>query len=126
MFLGRDPAVFWNAEIITADMAFTDAVEEAAFNETMSRLDTEDRYQAAHFSTIPNIDDNGKIISYTLHHGPRLKYPQLDGLTFSNFVDKRAQRLHVIILPRFQLIDVVDFVLAQRIILNNNLFRLCY
>ncbi|EIY0667607.1 hypothetical protein MMC72_001740 [Salmonella enterica] len=93
VFLGRDPAVFWNAEIITANVAFADAVEEAAFNEAMSRLDTEDQYQAVHFSMVPNIDDNGKIISYTLHHKPELKYPQLDGLTFSNFVDKRAQAI---------------------------------
>lgn len=67
VFLGHDPAVFWNAEIITADMAFADAVEEAAFNEAISRLNIESQYQAAHFSTIPDIDDNGKIISYTLH-----------------------------------------------------------
>ncbi|MGC6031685.1 hypothetical protein VU661_24885, partial [Enterobacter kobei] len=31
VFLDHDPAVFWNAEIITANVAFTDAVEEATF-----------------------------------------------------------------------------------------------
>lgn len=49
MFLGRDSAVLWNAEIITANVAFADAVEETAFNEAMSRLNTEDQYQAAPF-----------------------------------------------------------------------------
>ncbi|WP_449543581.1 hypothetical protein [Enterobacter ludwigii] len=93
MFLVHDPAVFWNAEIITANVAFADAVEEAAFREAMSRLHTEGQYQAAPFSTTPNIDANGKSISYTLLRRPELHYPQLDGMTIGNFVDKRAQAI---------------------------------
>lgn len=93
VFLGRDRAVFWNAEIITANVAFADVVEEAAFREAMSRLHTEDQYQAAHFSTTPNIDANGKIISYTLLSRPELNYPQLDGMTVGNFADKRVQTI---------------------------------
>ncbi|EKN5095830.1 hypothetical protein AAY84_13935 [Serratia marcescens] len=93
VFLGHDPAVFWNAEIIIANVAFADAVEEAAFDEAMSRLDTADQYQATHFNSSPNVDTNGKIISRTWLHKPELKYPQLDGMTFSNFVDKRAQAI---------------------------------
>lgn len=93
VFLGHDPAVFWNAEIITANVAFADAVEDAAFREAMSRLHTEDQYQAEHFSTTPNIDANGKIISYTLLRRPELNDPQLDGMTIGNFVDKRAQAI---------------------------------
>lgn len=93
VFPGYDPAVFWNAEIITANVAFADAVEEAAFYEAMSGLDTADQYQATCINTAANVDANGKIISYTLLRRPELNYPQLDGMTFSNFVDKRAQAI---------------------------------
>ncbi|MGC6031697.1 hypothetical protein VU661_24955, partial [Enterobacter kobei] len=38
VFLDHDPAVFWNAEIITANVAFTDAVEEATFRDIRRQL----------------------------------------------------------------------------------------
>ncbi|WP_245939531.1 hypothetical protein [Yokenella regensburgei] len=93
VFLGHDPDVFWNAEILTANVAFADTVEDAAFKEAMSRLHTEDQHQAAHFSTTQNTDANGNIISYTLLRRPELSYPQLDGMTVGNFVDKRVQTI---------------------------------
>ncbi|WP_164095578.1 hypothetical protein [Serratia marcescens] len=59
----------------------------------MSRLATAEQYQAPHLNSAPNIDSNVKIISYILLHKPELKYPQLDGLTFRDFADRRAQTI---------------------------------
>jgi len=86
VFLSHDPAIFWNAEIITANLAFADAVEHIAFNEALSKLDAAEKEYLMHFDFIPAVSSKGK----TLLRNPRLNYPQLNDLTFNNFVDKRA------------------------------------
>ncbi|MDE1488124.1 hypothetical protein KKI90_17745 [Xenorhabdus bovienii] len=72
LFLGRDPAVFWNAEIITASVEFNDRVESIAFNEAWSMLDDDERrcdlcYKSA--------------------------FPQFAGLTWMEYIEKREQEI---------------------------------
>lgn len=86
LFLSHDPAIFWNAEIITANLAFTDAVEDMAFNEAFAKLNDAEKEQLMHLDFIPDAGCNGK----TLLRKPALNYPQFDGLTINDFVDKRA------------------------------------
>lgn len=71
-------------------MAFADAVEEAALNEAMSRLDTAGNHQATHLDLNPDVSSNGKIISHTWVRQSERIYTQLDELTFLDFVDKRV------------------------------------
>ncbi|EOV3371273.1 hypothetical protein AAGU66_06550 [Edwardsiella ictaluri] len=61
VFPGDDPAVFWNAEIITAHVAFADAVAEAAFNEALLRLKVAGRQSAE-----PADYRHSQTIGYTL------------------------------------------------------------
>ena len=93
VFLGRDPAVFWNAEIITANVAFRDEIEEAAFNEALLRLDAASQRQAMHLDFIPDINRDGKTISYTWGRKPQRNDSQLEGLSISDFADKRAREI---------------------------------
>lgn len=86
IFLSQDPAIFWNAEIITANVAFADAVEDIAFNEALSKLDAAETQQEMHLDFTPDVSSHGK----RWLRKPALKYPQFDGLTFNDFIDKRA------------------------------------
>lgn len=86
IFLSHDRAIFWNAEIITANLAFADAVEDIAFNEALSKLDTAEKDRMMHRDFTPDVSGNNK----TWLRKPALKYSQFDDLTFSGFVDKRA------------------------------------
>lgn len=85
VFLGQDPAVFWNAEIITANVAFADAVEETAFNEAMFLLE-----EAGKQNAVLSDNNPGNIISHTLLHRPEQTYSVFNGLTFNEFIDKRT------------------------------------
>lgn len=86
LFLSHDPALFWNAEIVTANVAFADAVEDIAFNEALSKLDAAEKDDLMHVDFIPDVNSQGK----TWLRKPQRHYPQFDGLTFNDFVDKRA------------------------------------
>ncbi len=86
LFLSHDPALFWNAEIVTANVAFADAVEDIAFNEALSKLDAAEKDDLMHVDFIPDVSSQGK----TWLRNPPRNYPQFDGLTFNDFVDKRA------------------------------------
>lgn len=72
LFLGRDPAVFWNAEIITISAAFNDRVESTAFNEASLML-KDDELQYDFFYTS--------------------KCSQFSGLTFMEYLKKREQEI---------------------------------
>ena len=86
VFLSHDPAIFWNAEIITANLAFADAVENIAFNEAFSKLGAAEKARLGHQDFTPDISGKGK----TWLRKPAVNYPQLNDLTFNDFVDKRA------------------------------------
>ncbi|EBR8158556.1 hypothetical protein DOA20_25875 [Salmonella enterica subsp. enterica serovar Newport] len=85
VFLGHDPAVFWNAEIITASVAFADAVEETAFNEAMLLLEAAGKHNVVLSDNSP-----GNIIGHTLLCRPGQTCSIFNGLTFNDFIDKRA------------------------------------
>lgn len=85
VFLGHDPAVFWNTEIITANVAFADAVEEAAFNEAMLLLEATGKQKVVLSDNSP-----GNITGHTLLRRPGQTYTIFNGLTFNDFIDIRA------------------------------------
>ncbi|CAM4394239.1 MULTISPECIES: hypothetical protein [Klebsiella/Raoultella group] len=72
LFLGRDPAVFWNAEIITASEAFNDRVESIAFDEAWSMLDDDERQYDFRYKSA---------------------FPQFAGLTWMEYIEKREQEI---------------------------------
>lgn len=93
VFLGADPATYWNVTVDTASAHFASLVEDAAFDEAWALLDAEQ--QESHYSieTTPNYDANGKIISYTQLLKPDPVYPQFGGLTLHAYTDKRTAEI---------------------------------
>lgn len=92
-FVGRDPADLWNAEIITAKLAFQDAVHDRAFNEVWAMLSQQEQEEEALFETTPNVNSKGKIISHTLVHREKQTYAIFGGLTFWQFIEKREREI---------------------------------
>lgn len=92
-FLGRDPATFWNAEIITAQVAFSDAVGARAFDEAWAMLNEQERKDEASFDTRPCFNAQGKIAGRTLIPRQRRTYACFAGLTFSHYIDKREREI---------------------------------
>lgn len=97
IFLSQDPAIFWNAEIITANVAFADAVENIAFNEAFSKLNAAETQQEMHLDFTPDVSSNGK----RWLRKPALKYPQFDGLTFNDLSINARWKSHGIIRQPF-------------------------
>lgn len=88
IFLGHDPAVFWNAEIITTSVAFADALEEAAFNEAMLLLEAAGKQNVVLSDNCP-----GNDIGHTLLRRPGQTCTIFNGLTFNDFIDRRAPEI---------------------------------
>lgn len=70
IFLGVKPDTYWNAEIITAGMAFDDAAESLAFDRANPAL------------SCALLNDEGQFTAAW-----RLPQSQYDGLTWSQYVD---------------------------------------
>lgn len=87
-FTGLDPADFWNAEIITAQVAFRDAYHFRAFDEACEMLSEQQRENEFQINTCPNYNSQGEIISHTLIHREACKYDVFCGLTFLGFLEK--------------------------------------
>lgn len=85
VFPGYDTAVFWNEEIITANVAFADAVEEAAFNEAMLLLEATGKQ-----NVVLSDNSSGNILGHTLLRRSEQTYTIFNGLTFNDFIDIRA------------------------------------
>ncbi|NIY46354.1 hypothetical protein [Cedecea colo] len=119
-FTGQDPAVFWNAEIITAQMAFNDAVHSRAFNEAYIRLSEQEREREFKPETRPDYNAKGEIVSHTLVARKAREYAAFDGLTFSQYVRKREQEIArddpPVIYPRYQYLPAYAYGLGLRII----------
>ncbi|MCT9846738.1 hypothetical protein N7563_21985 [Leclercia adecarboxylata ATCC 23216 = NBRC 102595] len=90
IFTSLDPAVFWNAEIITAGVEFADRVEQLVFDEAWALLDADGQERESSIETVPNLDASGKVISHTWVRQPDVTYPQFGGLTWREYTDKRA------------------------------------
>ncbi len=82
VFLGRDPAVYWNAEIITAEVAFEDLVSEVAFNDVWVKA----------ISDLKKSGDMEALRRMGMNRFVR-EYPRVDGLNFFDVVNKRKQEL---------------------------------
>ncbi|ADU72668.1 hypothetical protein [Pantoea sp. At-9b] len=87
-FVGLAPDVFWNAEIITAELALRDAIESRTFEKASSLLNEQERQQEFRMETRPNFNAKGKIVSHTLIRQQEQEYSIFDGLTFSQYVQK--------------------------------------
>ncbi|MBH2948380.1 hypothetical protein I5Q45_04640 [Serratia marcescens] len=98
-FTGLDSADFWNAEIITAQVAFRDVCHSRAFDEACEMLSEQERENEFQINTFPNYNSQGKIISHTLIHREACKYDVFGGLTFLEFVEKREFEIEINDLP---------------------------
>lgn len=94
-FTGLDPADFWNAEIITAQVAFRDAYHSRAFDEAREMLSKQECDDEFKIKKVPNYNAQGKIISHILVHREACKYDFIGGLTFDEFVKKRELEIVV-------------------------------
>lgn len=92
-FVGRDPADLWNAEIITAKLAFQDMVHEQAFNEAWAMLSQQEQEEEARYESTPNVNSKGKIVSYTLVHQQKQAYAIFGGMTLWQFIEKREREI---------------------------------
>ncbi|WP_421589637.1 hypothetical protein [Rahnella aceris] len=81
-FTGLDPADFWNAEIIIAQMAFRDVYHFRAFDEACEMLSEQERENEFKINTWPNYNSQGKIVSHTLVCREACKYDVFGDLTF--------------------------------------------
>lgn len=88
-FAGLDPADFWNAEIITAQVAFRDECHSRAFDEACEMLTRQECENEFKINTFPNYNSKGEIISHTLALREACKYDVFGGLTLFEFVEKR-------------------------------------
>jgi len=94
-FTGLDPADFWNAEIITAQVAFRDAYHSRAFDEACEMLSEQERRNEFNVNTCTNYNFQGKVISHTLVHREACKYDCFGLLTFFEFVEKRELEIMI-------------------------------
>ncbi|HKM96345.1 MAG TPA: hypothetical protein VJY99_06550 [Buttiauxella sp.] len=121
-FIGRDPAEFWNAEIITAQVAFNDAVESRAFDEAYGLLSEQERDSEFQRETRPDYNANGEIVSHTLIDRQSKGYRAFGGLTFSQYVQKREEEIARDTPPevhrRYQYLHGFTYGLGLRIIVD--------
>ena len=89
LFLGNSPDVYWNAEIITIDVARAGIVENLVFEEAHAMLSQNQQEDEARMDTTPNYNAKGKVVSHTLVERTRVSYPQFGGLTYFDYIDKR-------------------------------------
>lgn len=87
-FTGRDPAVLWNAEIITARLAINDLVRNRAFDHARQQLSEAERLMEFRYETTPNYNAKGKIVSYTLVTQDKPRYAIFNGLTFNEYTQQ--------------------------------------
>lgn len=90
LFLGNSPDVYWNAEIITLNVARADIVENRVFEEAHSMLSQAQQEDEARIETTPNYNAKGKVISYTMLKRTRVCYPQFGGLSYFDYINKRV------------------------------------
>jgi len=81
-FLGLQPDVLWNAEIITTQTAFNDVVGSLAFEEAYSLLNTHQREEEFRLDTMQR--DSPRHLT---------RYAIFNGLTFSEYLSKREQEI---------------------------------
>ena len=89
LFLDNSPDVYWNAEIITIDVARADIVENLVFEEAHAILSQNQQEDEARMDTTPNYNAKGKVLSHTVVERTRVSYPQFGGLTYFDYIDKR-------------------------------------
>jgi hypothetical protein len=92
-FTGRDPAVLWNAEIITARMALEDLISDRVFDEAYQQLSEAERGVEFRFETRPNYNSQGKLVSRTLIHREKPRYARFNGLTFNEYTEQREAEI---------------------------------
>ncbi len=92
-FTGLDPATFWNAEIITSQVAFKDIIHSCAFNEACEMLSELERQAEFKIETDPNYNTKGKVFSYTQRPKKVRRHDVFNGLTFSDYVENREKEI---------------------------------
>lgn len=88
-FPGRDRFTWWNAEMITARMAFWDAVWHLAFDRAYAQLDAcEQSREFSHESVPATVSPTGKVLTVRMIWKEPVRYEQFGGLTFSEYKDR--------------------------------------
>jgi hypothetical protein len=93
-FPGQDRFTLWNATIVTARMAFWDAVNDLAYQRTTDMLTPEElaaeptmEFEPAEFSK------TGKVLTYKLVERDKPKYEKFGGLTFFEQWEKQESEV---------------------------------
>lgn len=89
VFLGADPATYWNVTVDTANSHFGSLVADAAFDEAWAMLSDEEKDQSSGAETSPNYNENGKLTSYSYKPKTEREYPQFGGMTMHAYIEKR-------------------------------------
>lgn len=122
-FVGKDPAVLWNAEIITTQVAFRDEVYSRAFDHASRQLSDLQREAAGQIESRPDYHSSGKIISRTLVSSPQYQYPVFGGRTFLQYVqhceEDIARHRPPTIYCRYQFLPGFAYGLGLRMIVDS-------
>lgn len=87
-FAGTDRLTVWNAEIITASLAFEDAVQDQARSRAWSMLSDDEQTRQAHRDFEPaSRSRTGKVLTYRMVERAPIRYPQFDGRTLNEQID---------------------------------------
>ena len=89
LFTGQRKHEIWNAEIITARLAFWEKVDSIAFERTHAQLSAEEREKE--FSYISTRLDNGYYRREKKF--PMIQYPQFDGLTYRDYLHQLERKI---------------------------------
>lgn len=92
-FVGKDPAVLWNAEIITAQVALDDAIRTIAFEEALRLTEVSEGQKDVQMMKLTGSDIKDKIISCGESDKTTQNYHVLGGLTFFQYVQKREREI---------------------------------
>jgi len=90
-FLGSDGLTIWNAEVITANCAFWDTVENMAHDRAWKLLTPEEQSAETEMKFEP-IWSGGRRM-YRLAERPKIAYEKFGGLSYGEYQDKLAADL---------------------------------
>lgn len=121
-FVGKDPAVLWNAEIITAQAALDDAIRTIAFEEVLRLTEVSEGQKDVQMMKLTGSDIKDKIISCSGSDETKQNYHVLGGLTFFQYVQKREREIALenppLVFCRYQFLPGYVYGLGLRMVVD--------
>ncbi|MBC6503490.1 hypothetical protein GW742_18720 [Citrobacter freundii] len=121
-FVGKDPAVLWNAEIITAQAVLDDAIRTIAFKEALKLTEVSEGQKDVQMMKLTGSDKKDIIISFNEPGEATENYHVLGGLTFFQYVQKREREIALknppLVYCRYQFLPGYVYGLGLRMVVD--------